>query len=110
MMNSNGLFVYNARAIKMPSLAPAINFSGAAEIGDRPIVDHTGFTGCFDIKALAWAPLNANTANAPDAPPLIEALQDNLGLKLVRAKTGSRPCHRLHRPPLAQLIARALRH
>ena len=86
MMNSNGLFVYNARAIKMPWLAHAINFSGAAEIGDRPIVDHTGFTGCFDIKDLAWAPLNANTANAPDAPPLIEALQDNLGLKLVRAK------------------------
>ena len=86
MMSSNGLFVYNARAIKMQWLAHAINFSGAAEIGDRPIVDHTGFTGCFDIKDLAWAPLNANTANAPDAPPLIEALQDNLGLKLVRAK------------------------
>ncbi len=85
-MSSNGLFVYNARAIKMQWLAHALNFSGAAEIGDRPIVDHTGFTGCFDIKDLAWAPLNANTANAPDAPPLIEALQDNLGLKLVRAK------------------------
>ena len=85
-MNSNGLFVYNARAIKMQWLARAISFSGAAEIGDRPIVDHTGFTGCFDIKDLAWAALNANTADAPDAPSLIVALQEKLGLKLVRAK------------------------
>jgi uncharacterized protein (TIGR03435 family) len=86
MMNSNGLFVYNARAIKMPLLARTINFSGAAEIGDRPIVDHTGFTGYFDIKDLAWVPLNANTADAPDAPSLIVALQEKLGLKLVRAQ------------------------
>jgi uncharacterized protein (TIGR03435 family) len=84
-MSSNGLFVYNARAIKMQSLARTISFSGATEVGDRPIVDHTGFTGCFDIKDLAWAPLNANTADAPDAPSLIGALQEKLGLKLVRA-------------------------
>jgi uncharacterized protein (TIGR03435 family) len=85
-MSSNGLFVYNARAIKMRSLAHTISFTGATEVGTRPIVDHTGFTGYFDIKDLTWATLNANTANAPDAPSLSEALQDRLGLKLVSGK------------------------
>ncbi len=86
-MSSNGLFVYNARAIKMQWLAHAINFSGATEVGDRPIVDHTGFTGCFDIKDFTSAPLSAADAtDAPDAPSLIGALEKQLGLKLVRAK------------------------
>jgi uncharacterized protein (TIGR03435 family) len=86
MLNSNGLFVYNAHAIKMQLLAHTLNFSGAAEIGDRPIVDRTGFTGCFDIKDLTWAPLDADATNNPDAPSPIVALQEKLGLKLVRAQ------------------------
>jgi uncharacterized protein (TIGR03435 family) len=86
-MNSTGILVLNGRAIKMQSLAHTISFSGATEVGTRPIVDHSGFTGYFDIKDLTWAPLvNADAANAPDAPSLSEALQDKLGLKLVPAK------------------------
>jgi len=85
-MNSNGILVLNGHAIKMQSLAHTISFAGAAEVGTRPIVDHSGFTGYFDIKDLTWAALNANTANAPDAPSLTGALQENLGLKLVSAK------------------------
>ena len=85
-MNSNGIFVLNARTIQMPLLARTINFAGATEVRDRPIVDHSGFTGYFDIKDLTWAPLNADAANAPDAPSLTDALEKQLGLKLVPAK------------------------
>jgi uncharacterized protein (TIGR03435 family) len=87
MMNSNGLRMTNGRAILMQWLARMISFSAATEVGDRPIVDHTGFTGCFDIKDLTWAPLGAADAtNAPDAPSLVGALEKQLGIKLVSAK------------------------
>jgi uncharacterized protein (TIGR03435 family) len=81
--NSNGLRVLNARAIKMQLLARIIG----GDAGDRPIVDHTGFTGYFDIKDLTWAPLgDASADSAPDAPSLIGALEKTLGIKLVPAK------------------------
>jgi uncharacterized protein (TIGR03435 family) len=81
--NSNGLRGLNARAIKMQLLARIIG----GDAGDRPIVDHTGFTGYFDIKDLTWAPLgDASADSAPDAPSLIGALEKTLGIKLVPAK------------------------
>lgn len=81
--NSNGLRVFNARAVKMQLLARIIG----NDAGDRPIVDHTGFTGYFDIKDLTWAPLgDARAESAPDAPSLIGALEKTLGIKLVPAK------------------------
>jgi uncharacterized protein (TIGR03435 family) len=81
--NSNGLRVLNARAIKMQLLARIIG----SDAGNRPIVDHTGFSGYFDIKDLTWAPLgDASADNAPDAPSLIGALEKTLGIKLVPAK------------------------
>jgi uncharacterized protein (TIGR03435 family) len=86
-MNSSGIFVLNGRAIQTQLLAHMISFSGATEVGDRPIVDHTGFTGYFDIKDLTWAPLvHVDATSTPDAPSLSEALQDKLGIKLVSAK------------------------
>jgi uncharacterized protein (TIGR03435 family) len=87
MLNSNGLRVLNGRAIQMQWLARTISFSGATEVGDRPIVDHSGFTGYFDITDLTWAPLSAADADStPDAPSLSGALEHQLGLKLVPAK------------------------
>jgi uncharacterized protein (TIGR03435 family) len=81
--NGNGLRVLNARAIKMALLARIIS----SDAGDRPIVDHTGFTGYFDIKDLTWAPLgDASGDSAPDAPSLIGAMEKTLGIKLVPAK------------------------
>jgi uncharacterized protein (TIGR03435 family) len=78
--SSNGLRVLNARAIKMQLLARIVS----GDAGDRPIVDHTGFTGCFDIKGLTWAPLGEATAdNSPDVPSLIGAMEKTLGIKLV---------------------------
>jgi uncharacterized protein (TIGR03435 family) len=81
--NSNGLRVLNARAIKMALLARIIG----SDAGDRPIVDHTAFTGYFDIKDLTWAALgDASADSAPDAPSLIGAMEKTLGIKLVPAK------------------------
>jgi uncharacterized protein (TIGR03435 family) len=81
--NSAGLRVLTARAIKMPLLARIIS----GDIGDRPIVDHTNFSGYFDITDLTWASLGDATATGtPDAPSLTTALEKQLGLKIVPAK------------------------
>jgi uncharacterized protein (TIGR03435 family) len=83
MLNSNGLRVFNGRAIKMQALIRPIG----GDAGDRPLVDHTGFTGYFDVTDLTWAPLgDAGASAALDAPSLTEALEKTLGLKLVPAK------------------------
>jgi len=87
MINSNGLRVTNGRAIQMQWFARIISSLGATEIEARPIVDHTGFTGSFDVKDLTWAPLGAADAtDAPDAPSFIGALEKQLGIKIVPAK------------------------
>jgi len=81
--NSNGLCVLNARDIKMQLLARVIG----GDIGDRPIVDHTGFTGYFDVTDLTWAPLaDAGATSEPDALSLAGALHEKLGLRIVSAK------------------------
>jgi uncharacterized protein (TIGR03435 family) len=52
---------------------------------DRPVVDQTGLKGRYDFK-LQWTVDDAQTS-APDAPPgLFTAIQDQIGLKLERAK------------------------
>lgn len=80
--NGNGLRVLNGRAIQMRLLARVI----VGDIGDRPIVDHTGFTGHFDITDLTWAPLgDAGSASEADAPSIQGALKEKLGIKVVRA-------------------------
>jgi uncharacterized protein (TIGR03435 family) len=90
MSNSNGLRIVNTRAVKMQSLARMIG-GPMSEVGDRPIVDHTGFTGYFDVKDLTWAPVgNACATDTPDAPSLTGALEKQLGIKLVPAKDPSR--------------------
>lgn len=45
---------------------------------DRIVVDRTGLTGKFDVN-LRWAP---DIAQQSDDPPLVTALQEQLGLKL----------------------------
>lgn len=82
-LNSNGLRVLNARAIKMQLLTRII----AGDIGDRPILDHTGFTGYFDITDLTWAPLgDAGSTSEPDASSIENALKQKLGLSVVSAR------------------------
>jgi uncharacterized protein (TIGR03435 family) len=83
-VNGNGLRVLKGRAIKMQVLACTIG----GDIGNRPIVDHTGFTGYFDITGLTWAPLGdaLATSEPPGAPSLPGALEEKLGLRIVSAK------------------------
>jgi uncharacterized protein (TIGR03435 family) len=65
---------------------------------DRPVIDKTGITNQFEIHLLfspddssaprrATADLDAPAAvRAPDAPGIFQAIQEQLGLKLVPAK------------------------
>jgi uncharacterized protein (TIGR03435 family) len=70
----------------MANLARTISNSGDPGTGDRPIVDHTGFVGHFNVSDLEWATMG-NAAAAPvDAPSLSRALEENLGIKLVPTK------------------------
>lgn len=57
---------------------------------DRPIVDETGLTGVYNIEIefTREEPDQLGTTDLPDtaAPNLLEALQQQLGLKLERTK------------------------
>jgi uncharacterized protein (TIGR03435 family) len=54
---------------------------------DRPVIDKTGTTRNFEIH-LAFSPEDsaAPGAPAPDAPGIFQAIQEQLGLRLVPAK------------------------
>jgi bla regulator protein BlaR1 len=58
-------------------------------IGDRLVVDHTGLTGAYDFT-LKWRadPLDASNVvqGANDLPPLFDAIEDQLGLRVVSSK------------------------
>jgi uncharacterized protein (TIGR03435 family) len=79
---SSGVRITNARAIPMQMFARGISFDAATELEPRPIVDHTGFIGYFDIKDLTWAPLSPNATETGDAPFFQRALEEQLGIKI----------------------------
>jgi uncharacterized protein (TIGR03435 family) len=63
----------------------------------RPVVDHTGLTGNFDIN-LTWTPEQVApafsvtpepTAAPADGPPIFTAIREQLGLKLVSQKSAA---------------------
>lgn len=82
-INGNGLRVLNGRAIQMQLLARVI----AGDVGGRPIVNHTGFAGYFDITDLTWAPLSdTGSASDSDAPSIQGALKEKLGIRIVPAR------------------------
>jgi uncharacterized protein (TIGR03435 family) len=87
MMNPGGARSFRASATQMSNLLNLIVREGG--IGDRPIIDQTGFTGYFDIPDLTFAQLSASSdASSPasDAPSLATALEQTLGLRLVLTK------------------------
>jgi uncharacterized protein (TIGR03435 family) len=52
----------------------------------RPIVDLTGLTGSYDVK-LEWTPLKqGDQADTLAGPTLLDAVQEQLGLKLEMRK------------------------
>ena len=71
---SNGM---DLRDCSMPGLAASLTHP----IG-YPIVDKTGISGTYDIK-MSFAPANKPDSGLPD---IFTALQEQLGLKLERAK------------------------
>jgi uncharacterized protein (TIGR03435 family) len=79
---SNGVRMLNGRAIRMQLLTRIF----ADDLGERIVVDHTGFTGYFDMTDFTWAGVEDGGGAAPDAPSLFSALEEQLGLKLVPAK------------------------
>jgi uncharacterized protein (TIGR03435 family) len=65
--------------------------SGAVDTG-RPVIDQTGLTGTFDFvvefasEPRAAAADDSPLPSTPDGPTRLEALRDQLGLKLEAAK------------------------
>ena len=83
------LILFGSRDVTMDVLAGTL--SGAVRMG-RPVIDKTGLTGRFDFT-LEWArePRTPATSESPapstaDGPTPLEALRDQLGLKLEPAK------------------------
>ena len=69
-----------------PMSALRMRMSVMPEVQGHPIVDETGMTGNFDWT-LKWTPeLSAPNPEATDTPGLFEAMQQQLGLKLVPTK------------------------
>jgi uncharacterized protein (TIGR03435 family) len=55
---------------------------------DQPVIDGTGLTGLYDVKLQALAGANPPISDVPNSPmPLIDAVQEQLGLKLVSKKS-----------------------
>lgn len=55
---------------------------------DQPVMNNTGLTGVYDITLHALVGSNPPNADAVNAPPaLIDAVQDQLGLRLVPKKS-----------------------
>ena len=53
---------------------------------ERFVVDRTGLTGAYDFD-LQWSPdANAASATASDLPPLVTAVREQLGLRLVSTR------------------------
>jgi uncharacterized protein (TIGR03435 family) len=80
------------RGTDAPISALVRSLSHQAELGRRPILDHTGLTGDYDWD-LNWTPNDTSgTAEIPDSsgPSIFTAIQEQLGLKL-QPQTASAP-------------------
>ena len=81
--NNDGARVLNARAIKMQLLVRILG----SDMGDRPLVDRTGFTGSFDVTDLTWAPFVESGASTEfHAASITGALQEKLGIRVIPDK------------------------
>jgi uncharacterized protein (TIGR03435 family) len=74
-----GRTYFNGQGLTMTLIAEELS-----QIAGRIVVDKTGLDGRYDIK-LRWTPDDAVTADT-DLPTLFTAIQEQLGLKLERAK------------------------
>jgi len=86
----DGSVVIQAGATTMEGFAGGLR-AFSPEMAERPVIDMTGFKGNFDVKEFRFlGPQRggaAATAEAPtDAEPVDVALEQQLGIKLVRAR------------------------
>jgi bla regulator protein blaR1 len=80
---------FKANGISIHNLASLLQMQ--PEIDGRLIVDQTGLAGAYDVK-MDWTRDSGTAANIPASsqnetePALFDAIQDQLGLRLVRIK------------------------
>jgi uncharacterized protein (TIGR03435 family) len=87
-MNPSAPGRFRAGARNVPMELIASSMTGGASGLDRPVLDRTGLTGKFDF-AIEFSPqpdapsaLGANSRPDPTGPTFVEALKEQLGLKL----------------------------
>ncbi len=82
-----GLIRYEGRNMTASVIAKYLPLTANFGTGlDRPVIDRTGLSGAFDFS-IEFAPQMGATPQANSGPILVEALKDQLGLKLV-SQTG----------------------
>ena len=90
-VGNTGLNILNGRSVTMEQLSNVIR-GQAAEIAGRPVIDDSGFHSRFDLNNFRFSGLaytqgtGGGSATDPDVPSLAQALEEQLGLKLVRTK------------------------
>jgi uncharacterized protein (TIGR03435 family) len=86
----NGNALFGSRGAPMELIGKFLGSTGGStgEIG-RPVVDRTGLTGRWDFTLEVAMALGGNTASdapPPEGPTLLEAMQEQLGIRLKAAK------------------------
>ncbi len=79
----------SARNVNLQMIAWAMPFPGMPTL-DRPVIDETGLTGNYDfsIESVPESTTAPDAKSGEPGPTFLEALQDQLGLKLV-SSTGA---------------------
>jgi uncharacterized protein (TIGR03435 family) len=88
MPSKDGLMLLGSRATSMDLIGKAVGSLGGnrGEIGRR-VVDQTGLTGLWDVTLEAAPPSQTPSEDgASPGPTLLEAVQDQLGIKLKPAR------------------------
>lgn len=87
MPGQNGLWLNGSRATSMDLIANFVGSMGgwSGELGRR-VVDQTGLTGLWDFTLEAPPPQAPSPAQPSTGPTMLEALQDQLGIKLKPAR------------------------
>jgi uncharacterized protein (TIGR03435 family) len=89
-MPKDGHVLFGSRGTSMELIGKSLASTGGntGEIG-RPVVDRTGLTGRWDFTlevAMSFGGKTAPDAPAPEGPTLLEAMQEQLGVRLKPAK------------------------
>jgi uncharacterized protein (TIGR03435 family) len=95
--SKGGRYLGGSRDTTMELIAGSLPSFGRLS---RPVVDQTGLTGRFDFK-LEWVPDSTSPSEAqPDGPSFIEALREQLGMKLesIRGPVQTLIIDRIERP------------